>query len=115
MNAKVATKKQLIAGMSLDSFKPAMMTVFSHYEKYEHYGQVRYRSVYKEAEAGHQVAHAHGFTARVHKNGRVTLDVGYSYVGECFDGQVKGESPSVILNKALVLLHGAINNSNLNS
>ena len=110
---RIATKKQLIAGMGLDSFKPAMRTVFSHYDTYDHHGETRYRPIYKEVEAGHLFAHAHGFTAHIHESGRVTLDSGFDYWGTLFDSKVKGKTLTQRKQKAVALLHEAIANSGL--
>jgi hypothetical protein len=113
MNIDIATKKQLIAEMGANSFKPAMTTAFSHYESYEYRGQTSLRPIYKEAEAGHLVAHSHGFTARIHENGRVTLDVGFDYCGALFNGTAKGKTPAEKNEQAVKLLHEAISNSGL--
>lgn len=107
------TKTQLKAELSISDFRPAMKTVFSHHETRQDRFSEWLAPIYKEVEVGHLVAHAHGYTARIHECGRVTLDAGWSYHGSCFDGNVKGKSFLDIQKKAVALLHKSIDKSGL--
>ncbi len=69
--------------------------------------------IYKSEPTGVIQLCAHGFTGRIHPNGRVTLDVGINYFGELFDGQAKGKTTKQIQTHGVKLLHEAIKKSGL--
>ncbi len=118
MSTRVATKRKLLSKMTLDNAVKVHITVFGGWEKRfkerpwhtDEYYMVR---TYKDEPTGTIQLCAHGFIGRIHPNGRVTLDVGFNYFGELFDGQAKGQTIKQIQTNGVKMLHEAIKKSGL--
>lgn len=110
MKSAIPTKKQLIKGFNIESFKPRKQWVFKGWKEVKERDHVWHVPIYEDVDCSDLQAHSDDFLSRIFPGGKVTLECG----SIIFEGYVKGRNFNEVKKKAVALLHKRIMESKLN-